>query len=498
MPLILFFLLVASAFAQPPDTLWVRNYSGLEANDIVMDEDGNLYLAGVYHPPYCTDDMYAFKIGADYELEWLTSLEDDWIAGASTICLAYNSVFLSGRGGSHNDGAGMVARLSLDGDSLWVHRYGGRRAYLGGIVPHNQGGIFVTGVTYEYAENGSSDGILICVDTEGNERWRRVYGGQGANCLYSLIRTPDNGMAMAGQTTSYGGAGQAYLVKTDSTGEQEWFGVYGDSLYSDITLEVALMPDGGYALAGYTNRGSVDMLVIRVSADGEEMWRRNYGTDRWGEELCDLLVLPEGDIIVLGETTRSPDDTVLMRLNLDGDVLWEGYYDVGSGAYCNAIALSENNGYYFVGRRFPAQMYLACTEPDPLYNGVELLNPAFPNSFAVQAPYPNPFNSSTTISFDLPRQENVRVTICDMNGREIDLLVNSNLSAGHHKIAWNANEMPAGVYFLNLTANGQSNTKKVMLVVQRMGSIKAGASDYFAKPVEISKLMSLLRVWLSK
>ena len=468
MPLIFLFLLVASAFAQPPDTLWVRNYPGLEANDIVKDEAGNLYIGGVYHPPYCSDDMYAMKIGADYELEWLTSLEDDWDAGASTICLADNSVYLSGCGYSHNDGAGLVARISLNGDSLWINRFGGRSATISGIIPDSQGGIYVVGITSEYAENGSCDGILISVDNSGEENWRRVYGGGNSNMFYAIIRTPDNGIAMAGQTTSFGGSGQAFLVKTDSTGEQEWFGTYGDLLYSDITVEVALMPDGGYVLVGWTNRradgGSMDMLVIRVSADGEEIWRRNYGTERWEEELRDLVVLPEGDIVVLGETNRSPADVILMRLSPDGDVLWEGYYDVGSGASCNAIALSENNGYYFVGCRFPAQMYLACTEPDPLYNGVEFIDPAFPNSFVFHSPYPNPFNSTTTIGFDLPRQENVRVAIFDMNGREIDLLVNSNLSAGHHKFAWNAEGNPAGVYFLNLTANGQSNTKKVMLV----------------------------------
>jgi len=93
-----------------------------------------------------------------------------------------------------------------------------------------------------------------------------------------------------------------------------------------------------------------------------------------------------------------------------------------------------------------------------------LIDPAFPAQYILHTPYPNPFNSSTTIGFDLPKQEEVRVAIFDMNGREIDLLVNSNLGAGHHKFAWNATGNPAGVYFLNLTSNGQSNTKKVMLV----------------------------------
>ncbi len=468
MPLFFLLLFVVNAFAQPPDTLWVRNYPGLEANDIVKDEEGNLYIGGVYHPPYCTDDMYAMKIDANHDLEWLTSLEDVWDAGASTICLADSSVYLSGRGSSPNGGAGLVARLSLEGDSLWINQFGGRSATLGDVVPDQVSGVYVVGVTYEYAENGSSDGMLFYLNATGDEQWCEYYGGGGRNCLYNIVRTSDNGFALAGYTTSFGGSGQVYLVKTDSTGAEEWFGTYGDSLHSDIAKVIGLLPNGDFIMAGYTNRradgGSVDMLVICVSADGEEIWHRNYGTERWDEELRDLVVLPEGDIVVLGETNRSPDDTVLMRLNPNGDVLWEGYYDVGSGASCNAITLSENNGYYFVGRCFPAQMYLACTEPDPLYNGVELLDPAFPNSFVFHSPYPNPFNSTVAIGFDLPRQENVRVTIFDMNGREIDLLVNSNLGAGHHKFAWNAEGNPAGVYFLNLSANGQSNTKKVMLV----------------------------------
>ncbi len=89
------------------------------------------------------------------------------------------------------------------------------------------------------------------------------------------------------------------------------------------------------------------------------------------------------------------------------------------------------------------------------------MNPA---EFAITDISPNPFNSQTVIRYDLPVEGKVSVQIFDLNGREITRLRNGIQAAGSHQVIWDAEAHPAGVYFLNLSANGQSNTKKVMLV----------------------------------
>jgi len=396
--------------------------------------------------------------------------DDEWSTGASNICLSSNLVYFSGCGGSANDGAGLIGKLSLDGDSLWLNRYGGRRANVTGIVADHEGGLYATGYTYEYAEHGNADGFLMRVDSDGQELWRRQYGGNSTNMLAALISTQDAGLLMVGQTTSYGGGAQAYLVKADTTGEVIWFGAYGDSSGADLALEVAQAPNGDYLLAGYTNwsmGGSADMLVIRVSSDGEEIWRRNYGTARWGEELCDLVVLPGGDIVVVGEGGCPPNDTIMMRLNPDGEVVWETNYNVGAISFCNAMILSEDGGYYFVGSRILngiQSAYLACTEPDPANNAVTLLDPAFPSGFEMVSPYPNPFNATTRLGFAVPRESRVQLRVYDLNGREVATLLDGVRPVGEYRIFWNAENLAAGSYFVRMEAGTFSATRKVLLV----------------------------------
>jgi len=465
----LFLLVQAFQATAQPDTLWIRNYPGFEAYDVISDEEGNLFIAGVNHPDYCTDDMYAMKLNSDREVEWLTPLVDEWDSGATTVCISDNSIYICGRGGHSFERSGLIAQISLAGDSTWYGRFGGRSATMTGMVSDGFNGVYTVGITFEYAEHGSSDGILINLDSDGNERWRRVYGGPSTNYFYSIIRASDRSLMMVGQTTSYGGGAQAYLVKADTTGEVIWFGAYGDSSGADLALEVAQAPNGDYLLAGYTNwsmGGSADMLVIRVSSDGEEIWRRNYGTARWGEELCDLVVLPGGDIVVVGEGGCPPADVILMRLNPDGDVVWETYYNIASIGYCNGIILSENGGYYFVGRRsngYPSA-YLACTEPDPANNAVTLLDPAFPSGFGMVSPYPNPFNAVVRFSYSLPIASKVDLGVYDLNGRLIQRLINGQQEAGEYRALWNGDGSPAGLYFLHLKAGSTVQTKRMVLV----------------------------------
>ena len=62
---------------------------------------------------------------------------------------------------------------------------------------------------------------------------------------------------------------------------------------------------------------------------------------------------------------------------------------------------------------------------------------AIPVSFALQQNFPNPFNPSTEIRFDLPENDNVTLAVYNMMGQKIKTLTSGNMSAGYHSIIWN-------------------------------------------------------------
>ncbi len=96
--------------------------------------------------------------------------------------------------------------------------------------------------------------------------------------------------------------------------------------------------------------------------------------------------------------------------------------------------------------------------------GIYQVETKLPSDFALAGNYPNPFNPVTTIEFQLPRDSHVDVSIYDITGKRVETLVDERLEGGVYKVAWNANNMPSGVYFARMTAGEFSATHKVMLV----------------------------------
>ena len=80
------------------------------------------------------------------------------------------------------------------------------------------------------------------------------------------------------------------------------------------------------------------------------------------------------------------------------------------------------------------------------------------------APYPNPFNSTVKIEFNLEADAKTRVSIHDITGREIDLLVDEMKFAGNHGISWTAKGVPTGIYFCRVEAGNKFATQKLTLI----------------------------------
>ena len=97
----------------------------------------------------------------------------------------------------------------------------------------------------------------------------------------------------------------------------------------------------------------------------------------------------------------------------------------------------------------------------------DIVSPNFPETpvqFKMYPAYPNPFNSTTTITFQLPFQSNVRLSVHDLVGREVAVLVNQNLTPGTHEVRWEADDQPSGMYFCMMEASGFRISKGVAFV----------------------------------
>jgi hypothetical protein len=98
------------------------------------------------------------------------------------------------------------------------------------------------------------------------------------------------------------------------------------------------------------------------------------------------------------------------------------------------------------------------------YDPIGIVNTQIPVKFSLSQNYPNPFNASTKINYDIPEQGNVKLTIYDILGREVSVLVNSEHRPGKYEAVWNANNFSSGVYFYRLIYGDLIVSKKMVLI----------------------------------
>ena len=168
--------------------------------------------------------------------------------------------------------------------------------------------------------------------------------------------------------------------------------------------------------------------TAEVNNSGFEIERTTEGNEQWQK-----IGFVEGN-----GTTNSPKDFSFTDRNLN------------TGKYNYRLKQIDYNGSF---------------EYYSLQNLVEI---GVPSEFKISQNYPNPFNPSTKIDFALPSDGNVRISLYDMTGREVAVMLNESRSAGYHTINFNASNLSTGSYFYRITAEsgGQSFvlTKKLTLI----------------------------------
>ena len=95
---------------------------------------------------------------------------------------------------------------------------------------------------------------------------------------------------------------------------------------------------------------------------------------------------------------------------------------------------------------------------------VQEISSTIPDNFDLKQNYPNPFNPATTIQYSIPERSNVTLKVYDVLGNEVATLVNEEISAGIHKVDFNASKLSSGVYLYKLQADSFVETRKMLLM----------------------------------
>ena len=175
----------------------------------------------------------------------------------------------------------------------------------------------------------------------------------------------------------------------------------------------------------------------------------------------------DGFPITLGGPAR-PSPTIC-DLDRDGDV------DIVYGGWDRALHVWDMP-FAYDRRNVPWPTFLANNHRDGVYFPVELVDvpDELPrNTFAVQPPFPNPFNPTTTVRLYIPDggdgRGNLELAVYDLQGRRLRILQNGPVNAGWQTFVWDGRDaagrsQASGIYFVQAKSGSQAQVHKVTLV----------------------------------
>ena len=240
-------------------------------NALAIAPDG-IYAAGEsFNGPTGDAEAWVVKVDLAGGVVWQRTYAGSGAQRAEAITAALDGgcAIAGARDGSNGRSDALMVRIDADGDQLWEALVATDSAeWATGIIADAGGGFVLCGTTRAFSP--FTEMLLARVDGQGGSDWVSHIGQLADWEAHALCQRSNGGFAVAGYTKAFGvGEKDMYLLLTNSMGAFDLGTTYG-SMADDEALGVAAAPDGGYAVAGYTNGfgpGSQAVFVVKAGAD---------------------------------------------------------------------------------------------------------------------------------------------------------------------------------------------------------------------------------------
>lgn len=448
--------------------LWNKPFGGAQDDEgygLVITADGGFLIAGATSSSGAgSRDVFLVRTDPNGNLLWTKTHGGMSSDGARSIePTSDGGYIISGWSMSYGGVLGNAWLVKTDsaGNMSWHKNFGGSDADRGmHAIQTSDGGCAFTGYTASSGA-GLDDMYLVRTDGSGNELWVKTFGGTGRDYGNSIQQTADGGFLILGYTLSFGaGSEDFFLVKTDAAGNQLWYKTYGGSA-SDVGNSVGITADGSFLLLGYT---------LSYGAGVHDVWFIKLGTVI-PVELTSFIAFEEGSDVIIKWTTASETNNRGFEIERSRKNMVEN-----KSAGWKTVGFTEGIGTYAGETEYgfrdknllPGKYIYRLRQID--YNGeiayseeveVEISQAG---KLALYQNYPNPFNPVTMISFSVPVKTLVTLSVYDLLGKEIAVLLTEVKEPGEYDVQFNAEKLAAGVYYYTLISGDERLTQKLILL----------------------------------
>jgi len=276
----------------PPEVEWYKTFGGSDyeyARSVQQTFDGGYivvgYIAEYCEGPPCHCDVYLLKTDPNGNEVWNKTFGGESCDTAYSVRQTSDGGYiiagttLSFGEGSHD---AWLIKTDSNGTLEWDKTFGSSGYEEGYSVQQTtDGGYILAGFAFSMASHG--DGLLVKTDSDGNEEWYKMIGDDsGRQDPRSVQQTNDGGYIVAGETSSLGVLYyDLWLAKTDINGTVEWSKQFA-GLGDDHAYSVQQTSDGGYVIVGHTKPmpGCTEAWLIKTDSNGIEEWNKTFGGSR--------------------------------------------------------------------------------------------------------------------------------------------------------------------------------------------------------------------------
>ena len=231
----------------------------------------------------------------------------------------------------------------------------------------------------------------------------------------------------------------------------------------------------GCTAGDYDNDGQLDLYVANRLQQKNFLFRNNGNSNHWITINCTGVVSNRAAIgtkvrvkATIGGVPRWQMQEITPQTGYNSGNLWQ-HFGLGNAATIDSIKVEWTNGLTHYFTNVAADRNITISETGNIV-GLNTISPTVPEKFRLYQNYPNPFNPSTTILFDVPSVGNgrdrspVRLIVYDITGKEVETLINEDLTAGTYEVKFDGSKLASGIYFYVLQAEGYFDTQKMILL----------------------------------
>ncbi|MDQ3019753.1 MAG: T9SS type A sorting domain-containing protein [Bacteroidota bacterium] len=481
------FLFASASEVYSQSVIW-RQIIGEQYNEVAYNcielRDGGYLMAGyknIIYPgsPFFIPKSYLVRLDHYGNILWEKIIGDSTNPNTSVTLIEdpFGNIYLP-----YYSGYAHLAKLNSKGEILWIKEYPFHNIeiFVGiSFIDNYRNLIFLSQNLIQKFRTAS----VTKVDSSGNLIWNKAYYDTlsllgtynlGSNNSYWFS---DLEYFISGYVTPSPGVINrvGFIIKLDTNGNIIWNKKYPQckGIFSIAQNSLNTFIASGQADAvGF-------LYCHKFDSSGNVIWSRNYSTDTLAAVISFYKIIKNFENNFALGTTSTISLGRLLIIDSLGSIVSSKFYNYPPGFYINQYNINNttDSGYIVAGsldsnntftkslKRGNKQIDVLLFKIDKYGNTVSIRNNQSTSieNFDISV-YPNPYNLSFNINFNLINKSDVTINLYDISGKLVKIIKKSILIQGNHKFPVYTPELSSGIYFLSINIDLKSFTKKILLI----------------------------------